>query len=344
MDINAIIAATAAKTVAELTVEKVKKIFEEMDRRHALESMVNDFLRTLLKDMVTEALTKEGIIEAAFAEPQAPSLTPPVPPTHVNPEPESALILNSGSEEIWTPGTPETKTDAPKNGSEWINAMKSQLTDGKKDTPPEVGTDEEFHKKKRIQYLHILISDMNDTGKQMKIEYTDEKYRKDLDRIYGVKSSKDLNIEQINDFISYIKDLKDGVEKLLEKAKAKAAADAKATRKAESEVKKAVGMGSKQLSEEAQSVFGEDNGHTFDDSLANRVREATGQPPKDFKDFVGDARKDMLRRNHEAGKPLSVAEYKEIGIDPGTIPDHLIKTFPTGDGQEKLFKDDELPF
>lgn len=71
--------------------------------------------------------------------------------------------------------------------------------------------------KKMIAAIHIRISDINQISKQAGFEYTDSKYRMDLEKMFKVKSSKDLTLDQCKEFLKYLNSLKEDTQRYVNK-------------------------------------------------------------------------------------------------------------------------------
>lgn len=135
--------------------------------------------------------------------------------------------------------------------------------------------------------IHILISEFRKYQ-----PYPDEQYRKELNAMFGVGSSKELTHKQAEEFKKVLKEY-------ISAAKAE-------TKPGDIEI--------------VEGIF--------------------DKPKTKHKDFVGDARKDMLRRTYESGQPLTPKEFVEIGININTVPPEMIKR----NSWENVSIDEQPPF
>lgn len=372
MDITESIRKIVRKTVNEFVVEKVKSLLDNLENQQTIENYVNEYLRGLLREIVKDALENEGLIQSAAGELYEEEESVHIEPSELQKElikiyaddeakdlaKSTQLFAKSLSnnddgvvkfanysdvKEVES-GTlvkdeikPETihladaavnayiedKKEAAKEFNKKLAEKmdKPAESDVKKDEPKQPETKKEepknvkdnvdLQKAINIKRIHIRMSEINEIAKPLGIKYDDEKYRTDLDRMYGVKSSKDLSYEQSEEFVNYLLDIEKNTKELLAKKKNQA-------------IQKELESKEPALVEEAQEVF---------DTVP-------GQPSKDL---MEDARIRMWKEEYKAGKPLTITQYRKIGVDPSKIPDHLIKTFP-GEKQESLFSDNELPF
>lgn len=188
---------------------------------------------------------------------------------------------------------------------------------------------EEDQKRKLVQILHIKKNEAMNFSKQLNdpaLVYSDSKYRQDIMKMFQVESSKDLTFSQLKEAVSYFEDLAATLKVTYEEKMREL------TRKQLDEIK---ARGTKSLAERARDLVNQ------------------GSPVEEKKepvrDFVGEARKSMLRSSWEKGLPLWPTEILEIGIDPSSVPKERIKTRESGLGvttekkQAGLFVDDETP-
>lgn len=211
--------------------------------------------------------------------------------------------------------------DVKKNSESVEKEAKQSKKQTKKKEEPKVESAEEMlnrdpaeeairaQKEMDCKRIHIRIGELNNACNPLGKQYTDAKYREDLKNMFGVSSSKELSHQQAEQFIKYLKEMEEI-----------AAAQSK------KQSQNNHGLDETELLNEAQDAFS--------DSLANKVRAATGQPPRDF---VGEARKAMLMNQYKAGQPLWKGEYEEIGIDISTVPPEKIKTGSEFETQVDMF-------
>jgi hypothetical protein len=223
---------------------------------------------------------------------------------------------------------PEVKQDSKKaeSSEEYMARTKKEAQEFRQEKEAPPPKEKPKASKDQIAKIHAFNSDINKVLELMgKKPMSDEKYRANLQRAYGVDSSKDLTQEQAEDLISKLRKQKMDLETSDEAKAARAAAykaglQPETDRKSPEEALKAARE--KQKQQDRPENVNED-GEIIDPSKDAQGKPLPENPPKDF---VKDARINLIMAKFQAGEPLWDEEYLQIGIDPKDMDPGLVMT------------------